>query len=287
MKYAFMHEHIRQFSVTAMSRVLKVSRSGFYDWLSRPLSQRRQADVLLLSDIRRVHLEHRQAYGAIKTWRALNEAGITCGKHRVAHLRREAGILAKREVRFRVTVEHHQTPQAAPDLLDRQFLAPAPDRIWVGDMTFIRTREGWLYLAILLDLFSRRVVGWSMGAKPDHTLCLDALGMACEQRRPEAGLIHHTDRGATYSARGYRDRMAEAGIRASMSGRKSAYDNAVAESFFSNLKNELVHHFSFRTRDEARSAIFDYIELFYNRKRIHQSLGYRTPAQVEREWQGA
>jgi len=230
---------------------------------------------------------NRQAYGALKTWLALNEAGIPCGKHRVARLRREAGIVAKREARFRVTVEHHQTPQAAPDLLNRQFQAPAPDRVWVGDMTFIRTREGWLYLAILLDLFSRRVVGWSMGAKPDHTLCLDALGMACEQRRPEVGLIHHTDRGATYSARGYRERMAEAGIRASMSGRKSAYDNAVAESFFSNLKNELIHHFSFRTRDEARSAIFDYIELFYNRKRIHQSLGYRTPAQVEREWQGA
>lgn len=254
MKYAFMREHLRQFSVTAMSRVLKVSRSGFYDWCSRAPSVRHQANARLLSDIRQIHLANRQAYGALKTWRALNEAGIPCNKHRVARLRREAGILAKREARFRVTVEHHQTPQAAPDLL---------------------------------DLFSRRVVGWSMGAKPDHALCLDALGMACEQRRPQAGLIHHTDRGATYSARGYRERMAEAGIRASMSGRKSAYDNAVAESFFSNLKNELIHHFSFGTRDEARSAIFDYIELFYNRKRIHQSLGYRTPAQVEREWQGA
>jgi transposase InsO family protein len=286
-KYAFMREHLRQFSVSAMSRVLKVSRSGFYDWCSRTQSSRRQADAGLLSHIRQIHLAHRQSYGAIKTWLALNDAGIPCGKHRVARLRREAGILAKREARFRVTVEHHHTPQAAPDLLDRQFQAPAPDRVWVGDMTFIRTREGWLYLAILLDLFSRRVVGWSMGAKPDHALCLGALGMACEQRRPQAGLIHHTDRGATYSARGYRERMAEAGIRASMSGRKSAYDNAVAESFFSNLKNELIHHFSFRTRDEARSAIFDYIELFYNRKRIHQSLGYRTPAQVELEWQGA
>lgn len=287
MKYAFMGEHLRQFSVSAMSRVLKVSRSGFYDWCSRVPSARHEANSTLLSAIRQIHLSHRQAYGALKTWRALNEAGIPCGKHRVARLRREAGILAKREARFRVTVEHHQTPQAAPDLLERKFLAPAPNHVWVGDMTFIRTREGWLYLAILLDLFSRRVVGWSMGAKPDHTLCLDALGMACERRRPAAGLIHHTDRGATYSARGYGERMAEAGIRPSMSGRKSAYDNAVAESFFSNLKNELIHHFSFSTRDEARSAIFDYIELFYNRKRIHQSLGYRTPAQVEREWQGA
>jgi transposase InsO family protein len=154
-------------------------------------------------------------------------------------------------------------------------------------MTFIRTREGWLYLAMLLDLFSRRVVGWAMGTKPDHVLCLDALNMACEHRRPEAGLIHHTDRGATYSARAYRARIDQVGARASMSGRKSAYDNAVAESFFSNLKNEWLHHFSFKSRDEARSAIFDYIELFYNRKRIHQSLGYRTPAQVEQDWECA
>ena len=287
MKYAFMHQHIRQFSVVAMSRVLKVSRSGFYDWCKRRPSPRQQANARLLPNICRVHQEHRQAYGAFKTWRALNDAGIACGKHRVARLRREAGIVAKREARFRMMVEHHQTPQAAPDLLERQFLAPAPNRVWVGDMTFIRTREGWLYLAMLLDLFSRRVVGWAMGAKPDHVLCLDALNMAYEQRRPEAGLIHHTDRGATYSARAYRERIDQVGARASMSGRKSAYDNAVAESFFSNLKNEWLHHFSFKSRDEARSAIFDYIELFYNRKRIHQSLGYRTPAQVEKDWECA
>lgn len=287
MKYAFMHQHIRQFSVVAMSRVLKASRSGFYDWCKRQPSPRQQANARLLPDIYRVHQEHRQAYGAFKTWRTLNDAGIACGKHRVARLRREAGIVAKREARFRVMVEHHQMPQAAPDLLERQFLAPAPNRVWVGDMTFIRTREGWLYLAMLLDLFSRRVVGWAMGAKPDHVLCLDALNMACAQRRPEAGLIHHTDRGATYSARAYRERIDQVGARASMSGRKSAYDNAVAESFFSNLKNEWLHHFSFKSRDEARSAIFDYIELFYNRKRIHQSLGYRTPVQVEKDWECA
>jgi transposase InsO family protein len=282
-KYAFMREHVRQFSVVAMSRVIKVSRSGFYDWCKWLPSPRQQANTQLLPDICRIHLEHRQAYGAYKTWRALNDAGIVCGKHRVARLRREAGIVAKREARFRVMVEHHQTPQAAPDLLERQFLAPAPNKVWVGDMTFIRTREGWLYLAMLLDLFSRRVVGWAVGTKPDHVLCLDALYMACEQRRPEVGLIHHTDRGATYSARAYRERVDQVGARA----RKSAYDNAVAESFFSNLKNEWLHHFSFKSRDQARSAIFDYIELFYNRKRIHHSLGYRTPAQVEKDWECA
>jgi len=286
-KYAFIRAHHRQFSVTAMCRVFDVARSGFYAWLQHPLPPRQQADARLLVHIRRVHLEHRQAYGADKTWRALKAADVACGKHRVARLRREAGIVAKREARFRVMVEHHQTPQAAPDLLDRQFQATAPNQIWVGDMTFIRTQEGWLYLAILLDLFSRRVVGWAMGSKPDHGLCLGALDMAVEQRCPQAGWIHHTDRGSTYSARAYRERVEQTGARASMSGRKSAYDNAVAESFFSNLKNELVHHVRFRTRDEARTAIFDYIELFYNRKRIHQSLDYRTPVQAEREWQGA
>ena len=154
-------------------------------------------------------------------------------------------------------------------------------------MTFIRTREGWLHLAVLLDLFSRQVVGWAMDDRPGQLLHIGALRMALQQRRPAAGLIHHTDRGVQYNSSAYREVLAANGILASMNGRKVPQDNAVAESFFSNLKNELIHHCDFRTRDEARTAIFDYIELFYNRKRIHQSLGYRTPEQVEREWRGA
>jgi len=286
-KYGFIAQHPRQFRIATLCRVLRVSRSGYYDWRGRAPSARAQTNVRLLGEIRRVHREHREAYGAVKTWRALNRQGVACGKHRVARLRREAGIEARRQRRFRVITEHHHTAAAAPDLLNRQFCMPVPDRAWVGDMTFIRTRQGWLHLAVLLDLCSRRVVGWAMESQPGQALALSALNMALHQRRPRPGLIHHTDRGAPYAARAYRDRLDASGVRPSMNGKKSAYDNAVAESFFSNLKNELVHHCDFVSRDHARMAIFDYIELFYNRKRIHQSLGYRTPEEIEREWRGA
>lgn len=246
-----------------------------------------QANHALLAHIRTAHGRHRQAYGALKTWRYLNSTGIPCGKHRVARLRKQAGIEAQRKRRFRLTVEHHHTPKAAPDLLQRQFSAGAPNRAWVGDMTFIRTRQGWLHLVVLLDLFSRKVVGWSMGDRATTALHQAALSMAITQRRPEAGLVHHTDRGAVYSAPSYREQLAQAGMQPSMNGRKTAYDNAVAESFFSNLKNEWVHHHDFSTREEAKLAIFDYIECFYNRNRIHQSMGYRTPDEVERLYYGA
>ena len=281
MRYAFIQQQW-QWGVVALCRALQVSRSGYYDWLGRPPSMRARANNTLLQHIRTIHTRHRQAYGTVKTWQALKQQGVVCGKHRVARLRKLAGIEAQRKRRFRVTVAHHHTAEAAPDLLNRQFQAAAPDRIWVGDMTFIRTRQGWLHLAVLLDLFSRKVVGWAMGARPNGALHESALQMALEQRRPQAGLIHHTDRGLLYRTARYRAQMSEAEIRPSMNGRKTAYDNAVAESFFSNLKNEWVHHHDFNTREEATLAIFDYIECFYNRQRIHQSLAYQTPVEVER-----
>lgn len=287
MKYAFIQEQRSRYSLQSLRRVLHVSRSGYYDWLGRAPSLRTRSDDALLGHIRAVHSQHRQAYGAEKTWHYLNAIGIPCGKHRVARLRKQAGIEAQRKRRFRLTVEHHHTPKAAPDLLRRQFATQAPNRVWVGDMTFVRTRQGWLHLVVLLDLFSRKVVGWSMGNRATTVLHQAALAMAITQRRPAAGLIHHTDRGAVYSAAPYLEQLAQAGIQPSMNGRKTAYDNAVAESFFSNLKNEWVHHHDFSTRDEAKLAIFDYIECFYNRNRIHQALGYRTPDQVERLYHGA
>jgi len=241
-------------------------------------------DLRLVGEIRRVHEASRRAYGAVKTWIVLNEQGTRCGKHRVARLRRTHDIQAQRTRRFRVTVEHHYTLPPAPNVLAQQFSVPAPDRVWVGDMTFIRTRAGFLYLAVLLDLYARRVVGWSMNDRPDLALMLGALNMALARRRISPGLIHHTDQAATYSAQLYRQRMQAHGLRPSMSARGNAYDNAVAESFFSNLKNELVHHCDFHTREAARTAIFDYIEVFYNRSRLHQTLGYRTPAAVEKQW---
>lgn len=267
--------------VSRLCRTLSVSRGGYYDWLARGESEHSRRDRELLECIREVHEASRQAYGAKKTWLELRARGIACGKHRVARLRKNARIEARRKRRFRVMVEHHHTVPAAPNLVQRQFHVPAPDRVWVGDMTFIRTRAGFLHLAVLLDLYSRRVVGWSMSEKPHLAVVLDALTMALLGRRPMSGLIHHTDQGPLYSAHAYRERLHTHGVRPSMSAKGNAYDNAVAESFFSNLKNELVHHCDFVTREQARSAIFDYIEIFYNRQRRHQTLGYVSPMQFE------
>jgi transposase InsO family protein len=282
-RYAFIEQQIG-WGIVALCHVLQVSRSGYYDWIKRGPSQRDLANNALLHHIRALHGKYRQAYGAVKTWQALRQQGIACGKHRVARLRKAAGIEASRKRRFRLTVEHHHMPEAAPDLLKRQFNTSAPNLAWVGDMTFIRTRQGWLHLVVLVDLFSRKVVGWSMGNRATTALHQAALSMAITQRAPQAGLIHHTDRGIVYRAAPYREQLLKANILQSMNGRKTAYDNAVAESFFSNLKNEWVHHHDFTTREEAGLAIFDYIECFYNRERIHQSLGYLTPAEVERRY---
>ena len=283
MKYGFVKRHDREFSVKRMCQVLRVSRSGYYDWLVRPECTRAVQARQLLVHIRRVHAEARQAYGAKKTWEELNDQGIACGKHQVARLRKENGIEARRKRRFRLTVENHSTAPAAPNLVQRRFLVTQPDRVWVGDMTFIRTRAGFLYLAVLLDLYARRVVGWSMNDRPDLVLVMGALDMALEQRQPKQGLIHHTDQGPIYAAKLYRERMQAHGLLPSMSAKGDCYDNAVAESFFSNLKNELVHHCDFVSREAARAAIFDYIEVFYNRKRLHQTLGYVSPMKFEEQ----
>lgn len=273
-----------ELNVAAMCRVLNVSRSGYYDWIKRSPSKRSIDNATLLTHIKAVHQQFRQAYGALKTWKYLNRNGIVCGRHRVAALRVKAGIEAKRKRRFRVTVEHHKMPAPAPDLLQRKFSSTSPNRTWVGDMTFIRTRQGWLHLVVLLDLYSRKVVGWSFGAKANTALHQAALRMAITQRQPEAGLVHHTDRGSVYHAAAYREQLAQTQIIQSMNGKKTAYDNAVAESFFSNLKNEWVHHHDFKTREEAQLAIFDYIECFYNTNRLHQSLGYLTPVEMENRY---
>ncbi len=203
MKYAFIETMSERHSVAAMCRGLVVSRSGYYDWRARRPSQRAGANERLLQSIRLIHEQHRQAYAALKTWKQLQAQGIDGGKHRVARLRAKAGIEAKRKQRFRVSVEHHKTPAAAPDLLNRAICASAPDRVWVGDMTFVRTRQDWLHLAMLLNVYSRRVVGWAMGERPSGPLHEAALAMALEQRRPAAGLIHHTDRGVLYRTSAY------------------------------------------------------------------------------------
>lgn len=283
MKYGFIRAHQDQFSVSRMCVVLQVSRNGYYDWRDRPESKRSRDNRTVLSQIREVHARSREAYGALKTWRELMARGFQWGRHRIAKLRREAGIEAKRKRRFRVTTQSRVGVVAAKNRLKQCFKAKAVDRVWVGDITFVATAEGWLYLAVLIDLYSRRVVGWAMSERIDQQLVLDALNMALLQRRVKPGLIHHTDQGRQYSSAAYLAVLKQHGMIASMSRRGNCYDNAVAESFFSSLKNELIHHNSFRTRGEARTMIFEYVEVFYNRQRRHQSLDYCSPVDYERK----
>ena len=266
-----------------MCRVLGVSRSGYYAWRTRPLSPRSQANRQLVEEIRRVHLAARGVYGAVKTWQQLRAQGIACGRHRVVRLRRLYGIEATRRRRFQVTTRSRKGQGVTPDLVRRGFTAPAPNRVWVGDVTCVPTQEGWRYVAVLLDLYSRKVVGWAMSDRINTALVQRALHMALVTRRPAPGLVHHTDRGAIYTAQEYRAALTAHGLAASMGRPGDCYDNAVAESFFSTVKNELTVERRYASRQEARTAVFEYIEVFYNRQRIHQTLGYRTPQHVEEQ----
>jgi len=264
-----------------MCQVLEVSRSGYYDWNGRPRSQRQQKDVYLLKEIRYIHIESKGNYGAIKTWKALRLKGIVCGKHRVARVRKQNCIESKRRKRFKVTTNSKNTKFIAQDLLNRNFTTDQPNKVWVGDVTYIETQSGWLYLAILMDLYSRKVIGWSMSERNNKWLVINALEMALEQRMPESKVVHHTDRGSVYGSDEYQYKLGNSGLIPSMSRKADCYDNAVAESFFSTLKNELVYAQRFKSRNKAKSEIFKFIEIFYNRQRLHQSLGYITPEMME------
>jgi len=280
-RYQFIRDHEPAHRVSALCRALRVSRSGYYGWKSRPECARALANRRLLARIRVVHAHSREAYGVVKTWRTLTDQGIPCGHNRVARLRRLHGIEARRRRRFRLAYAARNNEPAAPNLLDRRFAVEAPDRVWVGDITFIPTREGWLHLAVLLDLCSRKVVGWAMSERQNRQLATDALVMAIERRQPRPGLVHHTDQGIVYAAAAYREILKAHHLIPSMSRKGDCYDNAVAESFFSGLKNEFVWDRDFKTRQEARSAIFEWIEVFYNRERLHQTLDYVSPVRYE------
>lgn len=281
MKYAWIDRQRRRYPVAISCRVLGVSRSGFYEWRGRPPSRRAQHDRQLLGHIRRIHYQARENYGTRKVYKALHAEGIVCGRDRVGRLRQQAGIIAKRRKRFVITTRSKHRYWVAPNLLARDFTAKAPNQVWVGDVTFIPTQAGWLYLAVLMDLHPRKIVGWSMSNRNDQALVTDALKMAARQQRPAAGLIHHTDRGSVYASHDYRRQLKHYRMISSMSRKKDCWDNAVAESFFSTLKNELTWNVTYTNREQARSAIFDYIEVFYNRQRLHETLDYRTPVQVE------
>lgn len=281
MKYRFIQEHQGVYRVRSMCRVLGVSPSGYYAWRHRPESPRAAENRRLVERIQTLHQAKREVYGSDKTWQVLRSEGETVGRHRVARLRRLHGIEAKRMRRFRAAYASSNSEPAAPNLLCRNFQPSAPNRVWAGDMTYIPTRRGALHLAVLLDLYSRRVVGWAMSAHPNRQLVMDALRMAILQRRPGPGLIHHSDQGAQYTSTDYRRMLTAHDMVPSMSRKGDCYDNACVESFFSHLKNDLTYHRSFADRAEARSAIFDYIEVFYNRQRHHQTLGYQTPLHYE------
>ena len=270
-----------EYEVRKLCRVLGVSTSGYYGWLNHKPSRREIEDNRLILEIRKVHERSRQNYGIIKTWKTLQAQGILCGKHRVARLRRQHRILSRRRRRFKVTTQSKYKQWAAPNQLNRQFRSERPNQAWVGDVTFVGTRRGTLYLAVLLDLFSRKVVGWSMSNRNNTELVMKALEMALLRRKPKAEVIHHTDQGVVYTAYAYQHQLQKHGLVSSMSRRGDCYDNAVAESFFSTLKNEWLWENMKDSPEQARREIFEYIESFYNRQRLHQTLNYLTPEQAE------
>ncbi len=235
----------------------------------------------MTEEILQVHRESKENYGSLKTWKTLRVKGIHCGKHRVARLRKINGIESRRRKRFKITTLSKNTEWIAPNILNRCFSAAKPDEVWVGDVTFLATRNGWLYLAVLLDLYSRKVIGWSMSDRNNKQLALNALNMAIERRQPQSKVLHHTDRGSIYGSDEYRNRLISYGLVPSMSRKGDCYDNAVAESFFSTLKNELIYNQRFTTRENAKLEVFKFIEIYYNRQRLHQALNYVTPEAME------
>jgi len=282
MRFRQIEDQRDNWPVRVMCDALSVSPSGYYAWRSRPESPRKSANRVLLDDIQRIHARHRERYGAPRIHAELCAEGQTVGRKRIERMMRHHGIRARGPRRYRVctTDSKHSLP-VAPNLLDQNFVADRPNQVWLADITYIPTAEGWLYLAVILDLFTRKVIGWAMRDHMRAELTIAALTMAIQRRRPRAGLIHHSDRGSQYAAGDYRDILRAAAIIRSMSRKGNCWDNAPMESFFGTLKTELVHQSEYLDRDAARRDLFAYIEGYYNRQRIHSAIGYITPDQAE------
>jgi transposase InsO family protein len=280
--FRFIHQHRTRWPVTAMCDALAVSPAGYYAWRRRPVSDRRQRQDVLTAQIRTVHAQVKGRYGSPRMHAELVSRGHGCCVNTVARLMRRAGIAAKTARKFRHTTDSNHDRPVADNLLDRQFDPASPNAAWVADITYVPTREGWLYLAAVEDLYSRMVVGWAMAARMASRLVVDALGMAVRRRLPDADLVAHSDRGSQYASEHYQQLLARQGITCSMSRRGDCWDNAPMESFFASLKKELVHHEDYQTREEAQASIFEYIEVFYNRQRRHSKLGFQSPAEYER-----
>jgi putative transposase len=282
MRYAWIEDHRTTWPVTFQCEVLAVSRSGYYAWRKRPPSAAAERREQLTDEIRTAYAVGREAYGSPRVHRELLGQGTKCDRKTVAKLMKQAGIQAKTVKKFRVstTDSNHRQP-IAENVVNRDFAPPAPNRTWVADITYVPTQEGWLYLAAVEDLYSRKIVGWSMSERIDSRLVVDALEMAVERQLPGDGLIAHSDRGVQYASEHYRELLTRHGITCSMSRRGNCWDNAPMESFFATLKKELIHLENYETRAAARHSIFEYIEVFYNRVRRHSALNYLSPVNFE------
>lgn len=283
MRYAWIDAQRLYHAVETLCRVLMVSRAGYYAWRRRPKSQRAVLNEELLKRIHAQFLERKRRYGSPRIRDDLREEGLQVGKHRVARLMRNAGLYAKAARRFRITTDSSHTKEVAPDLLERNFRVEAPDRVYVGDMTYLWTEQGWLYLAVWIDLYSRLVVGWALGKRLDAALVCSAFERACARRRPQPGFLVHSDRGTQYASAQFRRLLKQQQARQSMSLKGDCWGNAVAESFFHSFKVEAIFGERFSTRREMELEVFDYIERFYNKVRRHSALGSRSPLVFEIE----
>jgi transposase InsO family protein len=260
---------------------MKVSRSRYYHWIKSPKTEREKENEQLIATLKDLFEKGRGSYGTRRLKNKFSEQGITVSRRRIGRLMVQAGLWCKTKKRFKVTTDSKHNKPIAPNLLKRQFTVSEADRYYVGDITYIQTQEGWLYLAVVIDLFSRKIVGWSMDNRMKAQLVNDALLMAIWKRKPQKGLVWHTDRGSQYASDSHRAILKEHSIIQSMSRKGNCWDNAVSESFFHTLKTEMVHHTLFKTRNEATQAIFEYIEVFYNRERIHSANDYLSPVEYE------
>jgi putative transposase len=282
MKFAFIKEHLLSYPIRLVCRVLEVSRSGYYAWLKRPASARETRRAELAVKIREVHEQNRRVYGSPRVHRQLLIQGESVCENTVAAVMKDQQIRAKTKRKYvPCTTDGNHACAVAANVLDRQFTADFPNQKWAADITYIPTDEGWLYLAGVMDLCSRKIVGWSMDDHMRTGLVSDALQMAIIHRSPGEGLLHHSDRGVQYASDDYQHLLQSHKMEVSMSGKGDCWDNAAMESFWSTLKNEMVHHEQYATREQARQSIFEYIEIFYNRQRLHSSIGYVSPEAFE------
>ena len=285
MKYAWIDGHRREFELAELCAALSVSTSGYRSWKRGGSPKRKRlTDAQMLALIRAIDRQWKNAYGSPRMVRELRDRGFPAGKERVERLMRDNGIRARHKRRFKATTDSKHALPVAPNLLDRNFQPAAPNQVWSADLTYLWTDEGWLYLAVVLDLFNREVVGWSIKPRMTADIVMDALSMAWFRRQPAPGLMHHSDRGSQYASHVFQARLHEYGMVCSMSRKANCWDNAPTESFFNSLKNERVHGTRYDTRAAAQADLLDYIETFYNRKRQHSTLGYVSPVKFLENW---